>query len=100
MKSQEMREKILRELKELRKDLLEQFGIEEITVFGSVARGDCTPESDVDIVILRMKEKNLFLRFKAREFLEENLGIKVDLGLYSALHPFIRKRIKQEMIRV
>jgi len=100
VKSQEMREEILRELKELKKDLLEQFGIEEIAVFGSVARGDCTPESDVDIVILRMKEKNLFLRFKAREFLEENLGIKVDLGLYSALHPFIRKRIKQEMIRV
>ncbi|SNR60519.1 nucleotidyltransferase family protein [Desulfurobacterium atlanticum] len=52
-----MKEEILMKLKGLKKKLREVYGIEEIAVFGSVARGECTENSDVDIVILKMKKK-------------------------------------------
>jgi len=94
------REKILSELKSLKKDLEILYGIEKIAVFGSVARGDYTSDSDIDIVILQMRRKNGFMIAKARRFLTEKLNRKVDLGLYDSMNPFIKRIIKKDMIYV
>jgi len=94
------REKILSELKSLKKDLKVLYGIEKIAVFGSVARGDYTSDSDIDIVILQMRRKNGFMIAKARRFLTEKLNRKVDLGLYDSMNPFIKRIIKKDMIYV
>jgi len=91
---------LLEKLKALKKDLRELYGIEEIAVFGSVARGEDTPESDIDIVILKMRKKNGFVIAKAKRFLMEKLGRKVDLGLYDSMNPFIKKIIEKDMINV
>ena len=91
---------LLEKLKALKKELRELYGIEEIAVFGSVARREDTPESDIDIVILKMRKKNGFTIAKARRFLTEKLNRKVDLGLYDSMNPFIRKIIEKDMINV
>ena len=91
---------LLEKLKALKKDLRELYGIEEIAVFGSVARGEDTPESDIDIVILKMRKKNAFTIAKAKRFLMEKLNRRVDLGLYNSMNPFIKKIIKKDMINV
>jgi len=80
--------------------LKEQFGINSIAVFGSFARSEENEKSDIDIVVLNMDKKNAFTLIKAQSFLEENLGKKVDLGLYDAIRPFIKKRIEKELIYV
>ncbi len=53
-----MNKQIYNKLKELKPILKEEYGIEEFAIFGSQARNDYTNNSDVDIVILKIKEKN------------------------------------------
>jgi hypothetical protein len=91
---------ILEKLKLLKEDLKNLYGIERIAIFGSAARGEDTPSSDIDIVILQMRKKNGFTIARAKKFLEEKLNRKVDLGLYDSLNPFIKERIKKDMIDV
>ncbi|WP_456426815.1 nucleotidyltransferase family protein [Desulfurobacterium sp.] len=95
-----MRDEILVKLRGLKKKLQEVYGIEEIAIFGSVARSECTENSDVDIVILKMKKKNGFKIAGARNFLKNELNRNVDLGLYDSLNPFVKENVKKEMIGV
>ena len=87
-------------LTNLKYTLRERFGINSIAVFGSFARSEENDNSDIDIVVLNMDKKNAFILIKAQHFLEENLGKKVDLGLYDAIRPFIKKRIEKELLYV
>lgn len=91
---------IIDELRKTKPLLREQYGIEKIAVFGSVAKGVANDASDVDIVILDMKYKNGFLVAKAKQFLKEQIGREVDIGLYDSLNPFIKKQIARDMINV
>ncbi|TYB33016.1 MAG: hypothetical protein FXF49_08435 [Flexistipes sinusarabici] len=52
---------ILRFLKQHKQELNDKFGIEEIALFGSYARNEAREDSDVDIVILKIKDKDYFL---------------------------------------
>lgn len=87
-------------LKKTKEDLLNKFGIKEIALFGSYARGDFTAQSDVDIAILDINKKDYFLRAEAKYYLENLLKKKVDLGYFDSIRPFIKKQVKHEMIHV
>ncbi|WP_281950349.1 nucleotidyltransferase family protein [Nitrosophilus kaiyonis] len=91
---------LLEKLKEAKNILKEEFGIEKIAIFGSFARNEEKENSDIDIVILKMKRKNGFLIAKAKRFLNEYLNTNVDIGLYDSMHPYIKKEIKKDMIYV
>lgn len=54
------------------------FGVEEIALFGSYARGDEQPDSDVDILV-KMNERSLTNYFGLLDFLEAKLHKKIDL---------------------
>ena len=54
------------------------FGVEEIALFGSYARGDETADSDVDILV-KMKTKTLGNYFSLLDFLEAKFHKKIDL---------------------
>lgn len=95
-----MNETLLKEIKETKEILNEQFGITKLAVFGSYAKGEENENSDIDIVILEMKRKNGLLVVKAKKFLQERLNKEVDIGFYSSMNPFIKKRIQKEMINV
>jgi len=95
-----MNREIIEKLRKLKPVLKEKFGIEEIGVFGSVARGEDTENSDIDIVILKVKEKDYFKRIYAKYFLEENLNKKVDLGYYDSIRKIIRKHVDKDLINV
>lgn len=91
---------IIQQLKQLKPILRQQFGIEEFAIFGSFARNENRPDSDIDIVITKIRRKNGFIIAAARIFLSERLGRKVDIGLYDALNPVVRKSIKEDLIYV
>ncbi|MEF3191120.1 MAG: nucleotidyltransferase domain-containing protein, partial [Campylobacterales bacterium] len=55
-----MNDQIINKLKELKPILKERYGIEEFAVFGSVAKGTDTDQSDVDIAVLRLNLKDAF----------------------------------------
>ncbi len=93
-------EKISSKLQLLKQDLIKDYGIEKLAIFGSYAKGEQNEDSDLDITIIKMQRKNGFLIVKAKRFLSERLNIDVDLGLYDSMQPFIKKRIQQDIIYV
>ena len=95
-----MNKEIIDKLRELKPILKEKFGIEEFAVFGSVARGEDTKDSDIDIAILKSSKKSLFLRLRAIEFLKSRLNKDVDMGYVEGMKTFIKNRIKKDFIYV
>lgn len=84
-------------LAESKKVLHEQFGVEKIGYFGSYARNEQKQTSDIDILIELGKPIGLeFLDIKY--YLEEKLGIPVDLVTVNALKPQMKDQILKEVI--
>ena len=89
---------ILSALREYKERYGKQYGIEEIGLFGSYARGDAKEKSDVDI-FLRLKRSNLFLLSRIRIELEELLGIDTDVvQLRESMNHYLKKHIEEEAI--
>ena len=94
-----IKEKITQNKEYLRKT----YGVEEIGIFGSYARGDNTLGSDVDIAVELNHEKvpvGFFEFARMQFFLEDLLGRKVDLITKRGIKPLIRDRILSQLIVV
>ena len=80
-------------------------GVESLTLFGSIARGDATGESDVDVAIrpgvgFSLGGFDCFGRMAAlREHLRALLGRDVDLVEEAVVRPQLRQVIEQEGVR-
>jgi len=79
--------------------LLEQYPIEALALFGSSARGDFRPESDVDILVVFNGKVGLRFVDLADE-LENILGKPVDLVSKNAIKPGYFDSIKKDLIYV
>jgi uncharacterized protein len=77
-----------------------RFGVRELAVFGSVARGDASDASDIDVLVDFVGSATFDGYMGLKVFLEDNLGVKVDLVTRSALKPRLRARIEAEARRV
>lgn len=79
-------------------DELHGMGVRWLGVFGSVARDEAGPDSDVDVLVdLDEITFDRFMDLKLR--LEDVLGRRVDLVLRESLRPRIRDRILGEVVR-
>jgi len=74
-------------------------GIETVFLFGSVARGDAGPQSDVDVFFDRRPSMGWEI-VGIYERLAELIGGKVDVVDRLGLHPRLKKRIEAEAVRV
>jgi hypothetical protein len=91
---------ILEILRKHRDELRKRFGVKSLAVFGSVARGEAGPESDVDILV-EFEGRATFDRYMGLKlFLEDLLGRRVDLVTRKALKPRLRPFVEQEAIYV
>lgn len=77
-----------------------KYGVSKIKVFGSYARGEETPESDIDFLMDIPAGKSLLHRISLQQELEDLLGIKVDIAKPENLHEAIKVKILQEMIEL
>lgn len=79
---------------------LEAQGVRHAALFGSVARGDDVPESDVDIIIELDPQRHigLFAFAGIQHFLEEQLGRTVDLGSMRSLRQGRHDEILAELV--
>ncbi len=77
-------------------------GVDALYLFGSHARDEARPNSDVDVFIERdaQRIRSLFDLMDVGHKLERILDAKVDLGTKTGLHPELRERIEREAIRV
>lgn len=77
--------------------LCRRFGIAELSVFGSAARGDDGPDSDVDLLYVSAPDASLGLEIvDLHEALEALLGRPVDLVPKEGLHWVVRDRVLAE----
>ena len=78
--------------------LADRYGARNLKIFGSVARGEDQPTSDVDFLV-EMDEKSTLLDYIGLiQELENLLGCKVDVAEPASLHPLIRDRVLQEAV--
>jgi uncharacterized protein len=91
----------LEDLRTKREDLLSiaaRHGAHHVRVFGSVARGEEGPESDVDILVELEPGRSLLDQAGLIIDLEEFLACKVDVATEGGLKPRIRGRVMQDAI--
>ena len=96
MSRQEIVNSLQRHLPELRA----LFGVRELLLFGSLARNETAETSDVDLVVEFEGPADFDRYMGVRFFLEDRLGVKVDLVTSKALRPSLRQAIEQEAIHV
>lgn len=75
-----------------------QHGAHNVRVFGSVARGEAGPDSDVDLLVDVGPDHSSWFPAGLVADLEELLGREVDVVTESALHWYIRDRVLQEAV--
>ncbi len=88
-------------LKEKRQDILRiaaRHGAQNVRVFGSVARGQAGPDSDVDILVEFKPGHTLLDRVELMQDLEDLLGCKVDVVTEQALHHLIRRQVLAQAV--
>jgi hypothetical protein len=68
-----------------------------VAVFGSRARGDAGPLSDIDVMIRFAKPKSLLSLIRLERELSAALGTKVDLVTEQAISPYLIDRIRQDL---
>lgn len=94
------KEEILSALKQYKHDHSEQYGIIDLGVFGSVARGESISSSDIDLCI-RIEQPNPFSIVHIKEDIENILNIPVDIiRLRDGMNPHLRLRIEKEVLYV
>lgn len=97
MPQKNRQKKILEILRDHKIFLSERFGVTDIGIFGSIARGEDHALSDVDIVI-KTKIPDLFLLVNLKEELERLLEADVDLVRYwPRMNPYLKKRIDNDV---
>jgi len=75
---------------------LKRQGVLRAAVFGSVARGEMTKKSDIDILVKLAKNKSLLDLVGLRLELKDKLGRNVDVVSYGGIHPLLRDIILKE----
>lgn len=94
--------KTLEEIKQLLKQsksvLQENYRVTELGIFGSYVRGEQTEKSDVDVLIDYEKAPTLFKLVELRSYLNELMGMKVDVVTKKGLKPRIRERVLSEVV--
>ena len=97
MKSQNL-ESVKRILKNQKSVLKTRFKIKDIGVFGSYARGEERPDSDIDILVEFTEPVGFFAFLDVEEYLEKILNNNVDLVTKKALKPKIGERVIREIV--
>ena len=95
MKSQETIKEIISTLNSFREIIRKEYKAEVIGLFGSYVRGEQKETSDIDIIVRFLEDASVLDLVGLADFLEEKLGIKVDIVPIDT----IRTEIKEDILR-
>ncbi len=94
------RQQVLELLRRSKRELQARFGVTQLVIFGSTARGTAASGSDVDILVAFDGPATSRRYFGVLFYLEDLLGCPVDLVTEKALRPELRPYIEQERVNV
>ena len=92
------RDEALRIIAEHR-DGIAEFGVTSLSIFGSVARDEAGPNSDVDVLVEFGVPVGYFELIRLGNYLEKLLGRRVDLATMGALRSTMKDQILKEAVR-
>lgn len=76
------------------REVCERYGVASLEVFGSTARGDAGPDSDIDLLYVLKPDARLGFRFfDLEDELTELFGRKVDLVARTAINEHLRQQV-------
>jgi predicted nucleotidyltransferase len=78
-------------------DICMENDVSMIGVFGSMAKGESSKESDIDLIVRFGKRKSLLALIRLERLLSEALGRKVDLLTEAAISPYLRETILNDL---
>ena len=78
---------------------LRALGVRSLSVFGSVARDEAKPNSDVDVLVEFDRPVGLFAFLNLKRRLSDWVGHPVDLVTADGLRPALRERVLREALR-
>ena len=81
-------------------DICRQFQVSSLKVFGSVARGEERPDSDIDILVKFTQPVSLLTLIRMEREMSDLLGRKVDLVTEDGLSPYIREDVLASARRI
>lgn len=87
-------------LREALPELTHRFGVPELALFGSIARGDSDQNSDVDILVKFDGPATSAQYFGVQFHLEDLFGRPVDLVTEVALRPELKRFVELDVLRV
>lgn len=81
-------------------ELRARYRVRSLALFGSYARGEQTPESDLDLLVEFDRVPDLYAFGTLALDLEDALGLRVDLFTRSTLKPRMVPRVDRDLVRV
>jgi predicted nucleotidyltransferase len=90
----------LKQLRAHKPELASKFGVADLALFGSTSRDAAGPQSDIDILVTFDGPATSSRYFGLQFYLEDLLGVPVDLVTDKALRPELRPYVEQEAIYV
>jgi predicted nucleotidyltransferase len=93
------RDEVLAILQAHREDL-RRLGVRTLSLFGSTARDEARPESDIDLLVEFADPATFDAFMDLKFYLEDLLGRRIDLVTSKALKPRIRPSVEREAILV
>lgn len=78
-------------------DECRKHGVVYAGLFGSQAREEATPESDVDVLVRFGDRRSLIDLVRIERRIEEVIGVSVDLVTENALSPHLRDRVLEDL---
>ncbi|MFT4246470.1 MAG: nucleotidyltransferase family protein [Pseudomonas sp.] len=73
-------------------------GAVDVRVFGSVARGEDTADSDVDFLVRMERGRSLLDLVALRDGLQDAISRPVDVVTENGIYPYLRQRILDEAV--
>ena len=90
-------------LKQMKEEILQiarKHNAERVYVFGSCARKEEKPESDVDLLVDFNQDATLFDQVDIQDEINSLLDCKVDVVSRRGLHPYIKRRVLAEAVEL
>lgn len=89
------------QLKKIIKPILSEYGINEVYLFGSYARGEANEKSDIDIYCEDGKLVSLLQQIEMEQRIKESLGKEVDIVyMNSNITDLFKNNIKEDLIKI
>jgi predicted nucleotidyltransferase len=94
------RASVIELLSSRRNEWTRRFGVRSLALFGSVARDEAGPQSDVDVLVDFGGPAQFLVHMELVKYLEELLGCRVDVLTVRSLKPPMRERIQPDLVHV